>query len=154
MTSRIKNAILALAAMAAFSAWMGPRGAAASSAAEGGALHITKSCASFTGAAGGFCTITTSNVPAIKPGAKVYYDQGFGIPAGMLDANVVLSVAQGDWATGRCTLDGSTGQGICQFTDGVGQLAGFRARIKVSPFPDGVDYHWDGTYSFGSDFDR
>ena len=154
MTSRIKNGILALAAITGFSAWMVSKGAAAAPVPDESALHITKNCAGFTGAAGAFCTITTSNVPAIKPGSKVYYDQAFGIPAGMLDANVVLSVARGDWATGRCTLDGSNGQGLCQFTDGVGQLTGFRARIKVSPFPHGVDYHWDGTYSFGSDSDR
>ena len=130
--------------------WMAQKATAQTAGLWPYTLHITKTCpaSSFTGAPGSYCTITASNVPAIKPGSKVFYDQGFGVPPGMLDSNVLLSVGPGDWATGRCTLDGNTGLGLCQFTDGVGQLAGFTARVKVSPFPDGTDFHWDGTYSF------
>jgi hypothetical protein len=117
--------------------------------AEDNALHITKNCSAYTGAPGDYCTITTSNVAAIKPGSKVYYDQGFGVPPGMLDSNVLLSVGPGDWAVGRCTLDGTTGNGLCTFTDGVGPLTGFKARIVVSLLPSGVDYLWQGTYSLG-----
>ena len=66
----------------------------------------------------------------------------------MLDSNVVLFVGTGDWAVGRCTLnvDGSTG--LCTFSDGVGPLAGFTARLDVSPTPQAGDYHWRGPYSF------
>jgi hypothetical protein len=68
----------------------------------------------------------------------------------MLDSNVVLEAATGDSAVGRCTLDLSTTLGLCTFSDGTGHFAGFSARVDVSPFPppDGVDIHWDGTYSF------
>ena len=71
-----------------------------------------------------------------------------------LDSNVVLFVRFGDWATGRCTLDSREypgNYGLCTFSNGVGTLAGFTARIDVSPFqntPTDVDYYWNGTYSF------
>ena len=125
--------------------------------AQNGPVHITKDCGSYTGLAGGYCTIVSSNVPAIPMGSTVFYDQAAGIPAplpppasGMLDSNVVLYVGFNDWAVGRCTLniDGSTG--LCTFSDGVGPLAGFSARVNVSFVggTDGAVYAWDGTYSF------
>jgi hypothetical protein len=114
-----------------------------------GQLHVTKECSQNTGMPGTFCTITSSNLPEITVGAKVFYDQQAGIPAGMLDSNVVLHVGTGDWAVGRCTLDGSTGRGLCTFSDGVGPFTGFRARVDVAP-SGGPNFRWDGTYSFKS----
>src|SRR5690349_15598552 len=40
-----------------------------------GILHVTKTCppSQYQGQAGGFCTITGSNINAIKPGSKVGY---------------------------------------------------------------------------------
>ena len=38
-----------------------------------GQLHVTKECSEYTGLAGGFCTITGSNLNAIDPGMKVIY---------------------------------------------------------------------------------
>jgi len=117
---------------------------------EKGQLHVTKNCSEYTGAADSFCTITSSNLAVLKVGTKVFYDQAAGIPTGMLDSNVVLYAGTGDWAVGRCTLDMSTTLGLCTFSDGTGDFAGFSARVDVSPFPppDAVDIHWDGTYSF------
>jgi hypothetical protein len=125
-------------------------GAAAVSGESEMALHVTKNCSVYTGAAGAFCTITSSSLPAIKVGSKVYYDQADGIVAGLLDSNVVLDAGSGDRAVGRCTLDDTTGVGLCTFSDGIGAFAGFQARLNVSPFPapDMADFHWDGTYSF------
>ena len=122
-----------------------------------GNLQIVKTCPEFVamhGAAGSYCTITASNVPQIPAGARVFYDQtagppiGTGVPAGFLDSNVLLYVGQGDWAVGRCTLDWSTFSGLCTFSNGIGALAGFRARIAVTHV-GGVDFSWDGRYSLG-----
>jgi hypothetical protein len=114
-----------------------------------GQLHVTKNCSEYSGAAGSFCTITSSNLAEIKVGTKVFYDQAAGIPTGMLDSNVVLYAGTGDWAVGHCTLDMSTTLGLCTFSDGTGDFAGFSARVDVSPPPrNAVDIHWDGTYSF------
>jgi hypothetical protein len=117
-----------------------------------GELAISKNCTQYfaaAGAAGSFCTITSSNIPEIPAAdtTRVYYDQAIGTPAGFLDSNVLLYVSTGDWAVGRCTLDLSTGSGLCRFSDGTGSLAGFRARIDVS-LVAGADFRWDGTYSF------
>jgi hypothetical protein len=64
----------------------------------------------------------------------------------MLDSNVVLYVDVGNWAVGRCTLD-ATNLGLCTFSDGVGPLAGFHARVAVAP-ASGNDYTWKGPYWF------
>jgi hypothetical protein len=112
-------------------------------------LHVTKECSEYTGAAGSFCTITSSSLERITIGSRVYYDQPAGIPAGMLDSNVVLDAGNGNRAVGRCTLDATTGLGLCTFSDGMGRFAGFNARVQVTP-PSGPgdDWHWEGTYSF------
>jgi hypothetical protein len=122
-------------------------------------LRVTKECSQYTGAAGSFCTITSSNLTKIKVGSKVVYDQAAGIPTGMLDSNVVLDAGDGDRAVGRCTLDLATGLGLCTFSDGTGRFTGFHARVDVSHL-GGRDWAWDGTYGFkapdrdGSDRDR
>jgi hypothetical protein len=110
-----------------------------------GDLHVTKECSQDKGAAGDFCTITASNLPEIAVGAKVFYDQAAGIPAGLLDSNVVLDAGNANRAIGRCTLDLTTGLGRCTFSDGTGQFAGFSARVDVDC---ASGCHWDGTYSF------
>jgi hypothetical protein len=120
------------------SAWFGP-------------VHILKNCASYTGAAGSECTITSSNLPEIPAGSIVHYTEAFGIlnPA-WLDSNVVLDAGNGNKAVGRCTVDFSiTTPGVCTFQDGTGQLAGFTARVNVSTSTNSSgDYTWDGTYRF------
>jgi len=113
------------------------------------ALHVTKECTEYFGAAGEFCTITSSNLARIKVGSRVYYDQPANIPEGLLDSNVVLDAGNGNRALGRCTLDLTTGLGLCTFSDGIGRFAGFNARVQVSPpSAEEEDWRWEGTYSF------
>ena len=111
-----------------------------------GVLDVTKNCDAYDFSAGSSCTITQSNVSELS-GATVFYSQAANTPAGMLDSNVVVVAGPGDWAVGRCTLDLSTLVGLCTFSDGVGRLAGFEARIDVS-YLSGLDFRWHGTYSF------
>lgn len=145
--SKVITTIFALTVVAACLA-QNPGGSPV--APRNGQLHVTKECSQYNYLAGGYCTITSSNLSEIKVGSKVFYDQAAGIPAGMLDSNVLLSVGTGDWAVGRCTLDGTTGLGLCTFSDGTGPLTGFSARVVVT-YTGGVDYSWDGTYSFSSE---
>jgi len=132
-------------------------GAASISASERnrkhGQFHATKNCKDNTGAAGSFCTITSSSLPQIKVESKVIYDQAAGIPTGMLDSNIVLDAGDGNRAVGRCTLDFATRLGLCTFSDGTGELAGFHARVDVSHL-GGRDWAWDGIYSFRPEVDR
>ena len=126
-------------------------GAAWGDSDRNGQLHVTKECSQDLGRAGDFCTITSSNLAEIKVGSRVYYDQAFGIPTGLLDSNVVLDAGNGDRAVGRCTLDSATGLGLCTFSDGTGQFAGFHARVDVD-CRSGC--RWDGTYSFKPEPER
>ena len=122
------------------------------SSGRSGQVHIVKDCSAFNYMAGGTCKIVSSNLAEIPAGSLIHYTQAFGIlnPA-WIDSNVVLDAGHGNKAVGRCTVDFSiTTPGVCTFSDGTGDFAGFSARVDVSPFPppDAVDIHWDGTYSF------
>src|SRR5262245_59037326 len=110
-------------------------------------VHITKECSQYTGVAGSFCTITSSDLSLIGVGSSVFYDQAAGIPAGLLDSNIVLDAGNGNRALGRCTLDLGSGLGRCTFSDGTGDLRGIHAQFDVTPPSDGVHWHWDGTYT-------
>jgi hypothetical protein len=158
MKFKVMTPIFALVLVAGFVALIlsqstGAASVSASSAKKGH-LHVTKECSAYTGAAGEFCTITSSNLAAIEVGSKVFYDLAAGIPAGVLDSDVVLDAGTGNRAVGHCTLDFATGLGLCTFSDGTGQFAGFQARVDVSPPTDGLNWHWDGTYSFSPEPDK
>jgi hypothetical protein len=147
--------LLTLTAMAVV---LRPKPALASGEAErSGHLHITKECSKNDGTAGSYCTITSSNFSGIPAGSLVLYTQAavgtatFEASYIALDSNVVLYVASGDWAVGRCTLDGTGNYGLCTLSNGTGQLTGFHARVAVAPTDtSGINYSWDGTYSFSS----
>ena len=124
-----------------------------SAAEKKGDIHAVKECSQYNFLPGGFCTFTSSDFALIAPGTKIYYDQAPGIPAGLLDSNVVLDAGAGNRALGRCTLDLATGAGLCTFSDGIGLFAGFQARLNVS-YAGGPNYRWDGTYSFDHDSNR
>ena len=110
-----------------------------------GALHVTKECSQYTGAAGGFCTITSSNIPQIKPGMRVVYLQAMG--ANGLDSAILLSRGHGSAASGHVVLNATTAR--VTFSGGTGAFARFQASVAVSADASGV-WHWDGTYSFAS----
>jgi hypothetical protein len=111
-----------------------------------GELHVTKECPEYKGAAGDFCTITSSNIDEIASGAKVVYASA--AKEGSLDSDIVLDAGGGNAANGHVMLDLGTGTGTLSFSGGTGALAGFNASVKVSADAAGL-WHWDGTYSFG-----
>jgi len=128
-----------------------PSGLGASSLAaapRSGELHVLKECNEYTGAAGSFCTIASSNVKAIEVGSKVFYASAAG--AATLDSDIIVDVPGpgNNKAFGHCTLDLATGLGLCTFSGGTGKFIGFEARANIAPPSDGVNWHWDGTYSF------
>ena len=98
----VAAAILSLAALAP----------SVSAAPRSGDLHVTKECSAYTGAAGGYCTITSSNLPAIEVGSKVIYQQALTYP--VLDTPIVLDLpGPGDnMAFGHVHLDLTTGLGV------------------------------------------
>jgi hypothetical protein len=121
-----------------------------SAAPRSGDLHVTKECTQYTGRAGSFCTITSSNVKAIEVGSRVIYAQAAG--AASLDSTVVLDTPGpgNNQAFGHCALNFATGLGLCTFSGGTGKFMGFSATAHITPPTpqDPDDWHWDGTYSF------
>jgi hypothetical protein len=124
---------------------LGAASVSASSARKGD-LHVTKDCLGYTGAAGSFCTITSSNLPAIVIGSKVFYFQAPVASTRLLDSNIVLDAGNGNRAVGRCTLDLVTNLALCTFSNGTGEFTGFHARVDGSG--SFANYHWDGTCNF------
>ena len=114
-----------------------------------GALHVTKECSEYSGLAGSFCTITSSNVKAIEVGSRVIYAKAAGAT---LDTDVVLDTPGpgNNKAFGHCALDLATGLGLCTFSGGTGRFTWFDARVDVTPptVIDQLNWHWEGTYSF------
>src|SRR4030095_773738 len=88
--------------------------------AESGTLHVEKECSQFTGAAGSFCTITSSNFDAIPTGSKVVYKDAVKADGG-LDTDIVINTPEGDTATGHVVLDGKTETGTVTLTGGTGK---------------------------------
>ena len=131
----VAAAILSLAALAPSVSAVSPRS---------GELHATKECSGFTGDAGSFCAITSSNLRAIEVGSRILYLQPADLftPAG---SDVVLDTPGpgNNTAFGNCSLS----LGHCTFWGGTGKFTWFHASVGVS-FLGGPDWAWDGTYDF------
>ncbi len=150
LSARFGIILALLALVAGFAALTLSPGSQVASAASprSGNLHVTKECSQYTLLAGGFCTITSSNLKAIDVGSTVVYAKAFGDPVpGVLDTDVVLQVGPGNTAFGHCYLDPAHQPGRCTFNGGTGKFTHFHASVAVST-QDGVNFGWDGTYSF------
>jgi hypothetical protein len=110
-----------------------------------GELHVTKECSQYTGLAGGFCTITGSNLNAIDAGMKVIYASAADFTTLTLDSDLVLAGPGNNDAYGHVVLDLSTGLGTLRFTGGTGRFSGFQADVNVTC---AATCAWDGSYSF------
>jgi hypothetical protein len=144
VTKRTLALVLAIAA-----AGVVATGGSATSTERSGALHVTKQCSDppYDGTVGSFCTITSSNIPAIEPGMRVVYLATPG--SGVLDSDLALGFGQGS-ALGHVVLDltKTPPSGRITFSAGTGKFSRFRADAAVSVDGAGV-WHWDGRYRFG-----
>lgn len=110
-----------------------------------GTLHLEKECSEFTGEAGSFCTISSSNFDAIPIGSKVVYAEPVTADGG-LDTDIVVNTPGGDSAHGHVVLDGATQTGTVTLNGGTGGLASLAADLVVAPLAE-PSYSWDGPYS-------
>ncbi len=110
-----------------------------------GILDVTKECSQYTGAAGSFCTITSSNLDAMPAGSTVVYTSAAA--GGSLDSDLVVYTPKGDAAFGHVVLDLLAGTGTVTFRGGTGRFGKFTASVAVSPL-GGADFRWVGPYSF------
>ncbi len=122
---------------------------ALASAPRNGALHVTKECSDYSGLAGGHCTITASNLPAIGVGSKVFYLEAPGATG--LDSDLVLYAGPGNAALGHVTLSFTTFSGEITFVGGTGSFRRFHAHVVVTLDTKTNLWHWDGTYRYGHD---
>jgi predicted ester cyclase len=111
-----------------------------------GTLHLTKECSEYTGEAGSFCTVTSSNVDAIPIGSVIVYAEADTADGGS-DTDLVINTPNGDTAYGHVVLDGPTQTGTVTLTGGTGQLANLAADLVVAPLA-APSYSWDGPYSY------
>ena len=125
-----------------------PTALAESHSPRSGVLSVTKECSQFHGQAGGFCTITSSNLKAIKPGSRVIYAKAAGATG--LDTRIVLDTGPGNRAFGHVILDFATGTGTVTLNGGTGHFRHFHAKAAVSN-TGGVNWAWNGTYRFSPD---
>jgi hypothetical protein len=109
-----------------------------------GDLEVTKECSEYTGAAGDFCTITSSNIGEIAAGAKIIYAEAAA--EGNLDTDVVLDAGSGNTANGHVVLDLAASKGTVTLSGGTGTFVGFEAHADVTE--EGGSWRWSGTYSF------
>ena len=115
-----------------------------------GALQVTKECSQYNGQAGSFCTITSSNLNAIKVGSRVVYASAAGDPTpGVLDSDLVIDGPGNNTAFGHVVLDLSTLSGVVTLSGGTGEFAHFHAGPITVACPAFPDCSWAGPYSFG-----
>ena len=126
-------------------------------AAPGGSQHehrrpakrntaLTKECSEYTGEAGSFCTITSSNFDLIPIGSVIVYAEADTADGGS-DTDLVINTPNGDTAYGHVVLDGPTQTGTVTLAGGTGQLANLAADLVVAPLA-APNYSWDGPYSY------
>ena len=142
------NPLFTLALVAGVVLALSLAAAASDSSKRRGKLHVIKDCTGKTGDPGSFCVVTSSDLPEIVVGSKVFYFQSPIGSTGLQDSNVVLDAGDGNRAVGHCTLDLVTRLALCTFSEGTGTFIGFHARIDGSPGSDATNYHWDGRYHF------
>ena len=95
-----------------------------------GELHLTKECSQYTGEAGSFCTITSSNLKAIPVGTK---DVAVDAAAadGSLDTDLVFHTRGANAAFGHLVICGPCEVGTVTFDGGTGQFKKFHANLVL-----------------------
>jgi len=112
-----------------------------------GSLHVTKECSQYHGGAGDFCTITSSNINAIKVGSRVVYASAVDPLLGVLNSDLMIDGPGHNTAFGHVVLDLATLSGVVTFSGGTGEFTHFRAGPLVVACPAYPDCSWDGLYS-------
>lgn len=121
--------------------------AASVAEARSGTLHAVKNCDQYTGLAGSYCTITSSNLKAIDVGSRVTYAEGVVFPT--LNSAITLDppAPGNNQAFGHVTLDLAHQRGVVTITGGDGRFKGLRGEFAVTNV-GGKNWAWDGPYHY------
>src|SRR5438309_7069099 len=118
-----------------------------------GELHVTKECSQYTRLAGGFCTITSSNLKEIEVGTKVVYTDASGPTVLNTDVTLDPPGPGNNKAFGHVVLDLVARHGVVTISGGTGKFTWLEANVVVS-YLGGRNWAWDGTFSFSDEGDR
>jgi hypothetical protein len=117
-----------------------------------GTLHVEKDCRDYHGLAGEICTITSSNLKAIKVRTRIIYASD--AVGASLNTDVVLDLPGpgNNKAFGHCSiilapLIVGARVGRCSISGGTGKFTHLRASVDVT-YLGGPNFAWDGPYSF------
>jgi len=138
---------LALVLAVAVAGVAAPTGSAAATK-RSGDLHVTKECPDYHGLAGEICTITSSNIPEIKPGMRVVYASSADFFTLSLDSDLVIDGPGRNDAFGHVVLDLTDFTGVVTLSGGTGRFSHFHAGPLAVACPEFPDCSWDGTYAF------
>jgi len=142
------NRTLALV-LAVVAAGIAATGGFAGSTERSGDLHVTKNCRRYDFSAGSFCTITSSNIQAIRAGMRVVYRSALGDPTpGVLDSDFVIEAAGHNTAYGHVVLDPATLSGVVTLSGGTGTFTHLITEPLTVACPAYPHCSWDGDYSF------
>jgi len=120
-------------------------GSSAQAASHCRVLRVTKSCTEYDFTAGSFCTITSSNIEAIRPGSRIVYRSALGDPTpGVLDSDLVIDGPHHNDVFGHVVLDGSTLTGVVMLSGGTGRFVHFHAGPLRVACPDYPICTWTG----------
>src|SRR5262245_60909894 len=85
-----------------------------------GDFHVKKTCppSTYTGAAGDFCTITSSTLTEFEVGSRVVYLQAFDFSTLSIDSDVMIDLpgSGNNIAFGHCQFNFVAGFGRCTFS--------------------------------------
>lgn len=121
---------------------------AGSATPRSGALHLTKDCSQYSFQAGDFCTVTSSNINAIKPGSKIFYTSAANLSLGKLVSDLVIDGPGNNTAFGHVELDLSHLTGTVTLSGGTGVFTHFQAGPIAVACPAFPVCSWEGPYSF------
>jgi hypothetical protein len=127
---------------------------ASASSPRSGILHLTKECSRYTGEAGSFCTITSSNLKAIPVGTRDVGLSEVGAD-GSVDFDIVFDTRGANAAYGHATICGPCEVGTVTFSGGTGQFKKFTANLVLTCPIGGIVHDGrvdacslDGPYSY------
>ena len=122
--------------------------ASAATSPRSGEFHMSKECSAYSGLAGEHCTITSSTLRALGPGARIVYASGADFGTLTLDTDISITTGPGNTAYGHCTLNLATASGMCTLDGGTGKFTWMHADVVVSYDSETQLWNWDGTFEF------
>jgi hypothetical protein len=114
-------------------------------------IHLVKDCSTYDGEIPSLCLISGSDMAALPPGTKIWYQGPVLTNTTFLSSNVLIDAGGHSTATGYCIFDAraTASTGLCTFWAGTGDLTGFTAIFHVT-IDAQHEWHLDGVYYFAA----